>query len=178
MLVSNFSISQSEQSSVVIPSYRLSMANLHEVNNGKYIADPRMLTQIPSFIGIKQFRIYCIKDRIGRTLHFKSQLNSYGELFRNAVFDVSVRWLNTDTKSHCAQFLQKYPDDDSNLMVNCSRWTVPNDNDINPGNTLYRHILYVEALYHVQLYTGRVECDDFEMNDNNNNVGTWQYYVR
>ncbi|XP_066917340.1 uncharacterized protein [Clytia hemisphaerica] len=178
MLATNFSISQSEQSAVTIPTYSQNMADLLNVNNGKYIADPRMLTQISRHINIKQFRIYCIKDRIGHTLHFKSQLNLYGKSFRDSIFDFTIKWLNATSKPQCTQFLQKYPEDNSNLMADCSRWTIPHDEDINSGNTLYRHILYVETNYHVQLIPGRIECDDTELVDDNNNAGIWQYYVR
>ena len=181
MLVTNYSIPQTE-GLLDFPGYSNNFGALQQVYTGDIIADARMLSRISStYFEIKQFRVYCKKIRIQRTIHFKSMLNQYGFMFRDAMFDSNKEWLNSITQPDCNHFFHIYPNNDSRLMSDCSKWDEPkHDTKITNSTTLYQHLIFTFGSInpHLQLTTSRIECDDHELNINNNNAGLWQYYVR
>jgi len=184
MMVTNFTITNPSDAS--LPPYNSNMTELHKVSTGRYIADTVMLKNFHQLLtfGITNFRIYCYKSSVNRTLHFKNIKIQVGKAFRDAMFNLSKNWL--DGTNGCPHAFQVLSDDNSMLMQTCANggsWKTyyGSVSGLTPSNRLYNHPVYVLGHYHVQLTTNRIECDDelvIKNNDTFPGTGTWQYYVR
>ena len=176
MMVTNFTIA--DTSEATLPAYEMDIGRLDQVASGRFIADTRMVRAISNSWRIDQFRFYCRKKNVGRTIHFKSKMdNEPGRKFRDAVFDKTINWNNPVQK--CTDVFEVYSKDSFLLrdcnVVRCGVVSSPDGSSVTDANRLYRHLFYVHGSYHYQLVPNRIECDDQYGGDP---VGTWQIYVR
>lgn len=148
---------------------------LNNIITGQFRLSSDKVAHLEPFIGkVTQYRFYCHKNWHGRTMHFSNKLNADGLLFRDAMQNPSVNWLQN---GDCPDTFTFY--NDSTMHTKCpytsifgSQW------ELDSSNRLYHHFLYNPASTLILLIYDRFECDDWKNNPGFTYAGHWLYYVR
>lgn len=148
---------------------------LNNIITGQFRLSSDKVVDLEPFIGkVTQYRFYCTKEWHGRTMHFSNKLNSDGLLFRDAMQNPVVNWLQN---GDCPDVFKLY--NDSTMDTKCPYASIfGNQYGLNPSNRLYYYLLYNYHSTALLLLGDKLECDDMVSSSGFKTAGHWSYYVR
>lgn len=166
MLIGNISFTDANGAQTIFDNtvdQQLPISQLWKTQNGRFLLGYRLLSQIHSYTGFNEVRVWCYKPWHGRVFHAILS----GSLVNHVLGKTG------STYDHCkdARFLS---DDTSQLgQTKCS--------DLKTGfgpPHIYHHLLF-KYPNHVQIVAAdRFECDDYINAEGYQNTGQWLFYLR
>ena len=136
-------------------------------------------------INATQFRVYCRKENVNRTVHVMTKDNRKGRKVFNYFVGIPTTNSSADLPAACGSY-DILNGDNSQLAANCSQWnwktgTWGYGNYWQEETRIYAYTMFIANKYHV-LVIGKEKvhlCDDVEYNgDKHSYAGVWQYFIR
>ena len=134
-------------------------------------------------INATQFRVYCQKENVNRTVHVATKDNRNGSKVFGFFTGVPTTNSSADLPAACGSY-DILSGDNSKLSANCSQWnwkkgTWGNNNYWEQESRIYSHTLFIGNKHYV-VVTGKDNlhlCDDGHSN-NKTYAGVWKYFIR
>ena len=152
--------------------YSNQLSDLHKAGTSNFLLNGKKFSDLKSFIGFTEYRVYCTKPYHGRINHAKfTNATSEGRSLFNYVTERSYK-----EPSNICKALEYMDDDSSRTKTLPCRLLKPRYNKF-IDDRLYDNIWYGNGDSYLNIVT-YLYCDDNNFESGFSKYGTWLYYVR